>query len=71
MPQNKERQIASQSSLKLIQEWAVSCGYCLTMKDLVGVSVVLVDYVENGYTKELGDRLEKIDTYLQEQYKGK
>ena len=71
MAQNQSRQIATQSSLKLIQDWSQSCGYCLTMKDLVGVSVVLVDYVENGYTKELGDRLEKIDTYLQEQYKGK
>jgi len=71
MAQNKERQIASQSSLKLVLDWSKECGYCLSMKDLVGVSVVLVDYVENGYSKELGDRLMKIDDYLQEQYKGK
>lgn len=71
MPQSKERQIATQSSLKLVQEWSQSCGYCLDMKDLVGVSVVLVDYVENGYSKAMGERLEKIDSYLQEQYSKK
>jgi len=70
MAQNKERQIASQSQLKLALDWSTGCGHCLSLKDLVGISVVLTDYVENGYSKELGDRLEKIDKYLQEQYKG-
>ena len=70
MAQNKDRIIATQSQLKMTQEWAEACGYCLTLKDLVSVSVVLVDYVENGYSKELADRLEKVDKYLQEQYKG-
>lgn len=68
--QNKERQIATQSQLKLTLDWANSCGYCLTLKDLVSVSVVLVDYVENGYSKELKERLEKVDKYLEDQYKG-
>ena len=70
MAQNKERQIMAQSQLKMAQEWANSCGYCLTLKDLVSISVVLVDYCENGYSKELGDRLNKVDDYLQKQYKG-
>lgn len=70
MAQNKERMIAAQSQLKLTQEWARDCGYCLSLADLVKVSTVMVDYVENGYSKELGERLEKVDTYLQEQYKG-
>ena len=64
MAQNKERQIATQSSLKLVNEWAISCGKCLTLKELVSISVVVVDYVENGYTQALGERFEKIDEYL-------
>jgi len=64
MAQNKERQIAAQSSLKLVNEWSVSCGKCLTLKELVSISVVLVDYVENGYSNALGERFEKIDEYL-------
>jgi len=64
MAQNKERQIAAQSSMKLVLEWANSCGTCLTMKELVGMSVVIVDFVENGYSKEIGERLEKIQEHL-------
>ena len=63
MGQSKERQIASQSSLKLVLDWASSCGKCLTMKELVGVSVVIVDYVENGYTAELGKRVYTIQDH--------
>ena len=62
--QSKERQIASQSSLKLVNEWAVSCGKCLTLKELVGITNVMVDYVEQGYTKELGNRLDTIQEHL-------
>jgi len=65
MAQSKERQIASQSSMKLVLDWSTSCNKCLTMKELVGMSVVLVDYVENGYSKELGDRLDKIQDHIE------
>lgn len=70
MAQSKDKQIMAQSQLKMAQEWSQSCGYCLTLKDLVSVSVVLMDFCENGYTKELGERLNKVEEYLNEQYKG-
>jgi hypothetical protein len=34
------------------------------MRDLVAITEVMVDYVSNGYTKELGERLNKIDEYI-------
>ena len=64
MAQSKERQIASQSSMKLVLDWATSCGKQLSIKDLVGISVVMVDYIENGYDKELGKRLEVIQDHI-------
>lgn len=64
MAQNKDRQIASQSSMKLVLDWANSCNKCLTMKELVAMSVVIVDFVENGYTSEIGNRLEKIQDHI-------
>jgi len=66
MAQSKDRMIAAQSSLKLVNEWAVSCGRCLTLKKLVSETNVIVDYIENGYSKEIGQRLETIDKYLDE-----
>jgi len=64
MAQNKDRQIASQSSMKLVLDWANSCNKCLTMKELVAMSVVIVDFVENGYSSEIGNRLDKIQEHL-------
>lgn len=64
MARTKEQQIVAQSTLKLVLEWSNTCGYCLSLKDLCAVSRVVEDYVENGYTKELGDRLEKVDDYI-------
>jgi len=64
MAQSKERQIASQSSLKLVNEWTISCNQCLTLKELISITNVVVDYVENGYSKEIGERLSTIDNYL-------
>lgn len=63
MARTKEQQIVAQSSLKLVLEWSNTCGYCLDLKDLCGISRVIEEYVENGYTKELGERLEKVDEY--------
>lgn len=63
-PQSKERQIASQSSLKLVLDWSTSCNKCLNLKELVAITNVIVDYVEIGYTKEIGERLEKIQEHL-------
>jgi len=68
--QSKDRQIASQSTLKLVQEWASNNNYKMTLKDIMSISVVLVDYVENGYSKELAERMDKVDKYIETQYKG-
>jgi hypothetical protein len=64
MAQSKERMIAAQSSLKLVLEWGNSCDKCLTLKELVAITNVIVDYVEGGYTKEIGVRLENIQEHL-------
>ena len=64
MAQNKDRQIATQSSLKLVLEWSTSCEKCLTLKELVGITNVIVDYVENGYTAEIGKRLDAIQEHI-------
>jgi len=64
MAQSQSRQIATQSQLKLVLDWSTSCNKCLTLKELVSITNVLVDYVENGYSKEIGDRLNTIQEYL-------
>jgi len=64
MKNNTGAAIARQSQLKLITEWSKDCGVCLTLKDLIAITNVMVDYVENGYSKDLGTRLEAVDNYI-------
>ena len=66
MKNNTGAAIARQSQLKLITEWSKDCGVCLTLKDLIAITNVMVDYVENGYSKDLGTRLEAVDKYMNE-----
>ena len=64
MKNNTGASIARQSQLKLIHEWSKDCGICISLKDMVAITNVMVDYVENGYSKEIGTRLESIDQYV-------
>ena len=64
MAQSKERQISTQSNLKLVVEYMNSCDKCLTMVEIVQITTVLNDFVENGYSKTLIDRFDKIDQII-------
>lgn len=64
MAQSKERQISTQSNLKLIVEYMNSCDKCLSLVEIVQITTVLNDFVENGYSKTLLDRFEKIDQII-------
>jgi len=71
MARTKEQQIVSQSTLKLVLEWSNTCGYCLTLEDLCAVSRVVEDYVENGYSKDIREKLAKVDDYIKGKENGK
>jgi len=64
MAQSKELQIATQSNLKLVVEYMNSCEKCLSMVEIIQITTVLNDFVENGYSKSLSDRFEKIDQII-------
>jgi hypothetical protein len=64
MAQSKEKQISTQSNLKLVVEYMNSCDKCLTMVEIVQITTVLNDFVENGYSKALIDRFDKIDQII-------
>lgn len=62
--EKKQIMIIRQSQLKLVLDWAQTCEKCLSAKELIQVSEVFVDYVSNGYSKEIASRMDKIDEYL-------
>jgi hypothetical protein len=62
--QKNQESIVRQSTLKFVGDYCKMIGTPLTLKEVVGVTNVLVDYCQNGYSKELGERLDKIDTHI-------
>lgn len=62
--QSTARQIATQSNLKFMMEFIQYGNYQLTLKEIAAAVNVLNDFVECGYSRDLGGRLDKIDEYL-------
>lgn len=65
---NTQDSIVRQSTLKFVGDYCKMIGTPLTLKEVVGVTNVLVDYCINGYSKEIGERLSKIDGHIQTKF---
>jgi hypothetical protein len=62
--QKTQVSIIRQSQIKLVVEYARMIGTPMTLKEIVGITNVLVDYIEQGYSKEMGERLDNIDKHI-------
>ena len=62
--QKTQDSIVRQSTLKFVGDYCRMIGTPLTLKEVVGITNVLTDYCQNGYSKELGERLDKIDNHI-------
>jgi len=63
--QKNQESIVRQSTLKFVGEYCRLIGTPLKLKEIVGITNVLTDYCQNGYSKEMGERLSKIDKHIQ------
>jgi len=66
--EKNQSSIVRQSTLKFVGDYCKMIGTPLTLKELVGVTNVIVDYCENGYTKELGERLDRVDAAIRAKF---
>jgi len=66
--QKNQESIVRQSTLKFVGEYCRMIGTPLTMKEIVGITNVLTDYCQNGWSKELGEKLDKIDKHIQSKF---
>jgi len=64
MAQSQGKQISTQSNLKLLVEYMQCRDKCLTLVELMQITTVLNDFVENGYSKELQERFEKVEQVI-------
>lgn len=68
MGQDTQNSIVRQSSLKFVQDYQRTIGVPLKLKELIGITNVIVDYCQNGYNKDLAEKLDKIDDYIQKKF---
>jgi hypothetical protein len=66
--EKNQQSIIRQSSLKMVTDYCKLIGTPLSLKELIGVTNVVVDYCENGYSKELGERLDRVDTAIRAKF---
>ena len=60
--------IVRQSSLKFVQDYQRTIGCPLSLKEILGITNVIVDYCQQGWSKELGEKLDKIDLHIQSKF---
>jgi len=68
---DKDKQIIRQSQLKLALDYYNTCGICPTMSDLIKTTTMLEDFVINGYSKDMVSKFEKLDAFINSEYRGK
>lgn len=56
--------IVNQSMMKFTSDYLKQINLNLPLKDVIAITNVLSDYCVNGYSKELGGRLEAIDKFI-------
>jgi hypothetical protein len=63
-----QESIVRQSTLKFVGEYCRMIGTPLTLKEIVGITNVLTDYCQEGYSAEIGKRLDSIDKHISKRF---
>jgi hypothetical protein len=58
--------IARQSSLKFVMEYLQMVNMPIGLSEITGISELITEYVINGRTPEVRERLKSFDNYLTE-----
>jgi len=67
---DKDRQIIRQSMSKFSLQYFNSCKICPSLTDIIKTTTMLEDFVINGYSKEMISKFEKLDEFLNSEYRG-
>lgn len=70
MATEKDKQIIRQSQLKFVADYFSMCGICPTLGDLVKVTTMMEKYVIEGYSTDIMSSFERIEKFIDEQYRG-
>jgi hypothetical protein len=60
-----QESIVRQSQLKFVLDYTTLMGVKLSLKDIIGITNVLVDFCLNGWSTDLRKRVEACDEHIQ------
>ena len=60
----RQKMIIRQSQLKMAWEYTQGCGKCLTPVELLHVTELFAQYVEEGYNDKIKERFTKLGEFL-------
>jgi hypothetical protein len=66
-----QESIVRQSSLKFVQEYANNLGSSLTLKETFSIANIVADYCQNGWSKDLGTKVDMLDKHIKDKYQDK
>jgi len=66
--QDTQRIIVAQSMLKFVQEYAKQIGVNLKLKEMVRITQILSDFCVTGGTKEVYDKLDLVDKFIEDKF---
>jgi hypothetical protein len=66
----ESQKIVFQNQSHLVERYFHNCGICPTLKDIGLGTDLMVRFATEGYSKELGEVMDRFDEYIQDKYKG-
>jgi len=67
---SKDAIIARQSMSRLALDYFNTCNICPSLADLIKVTTMLEKFVTDGYSKDMVDKFESMDSFIAKEYKG-
>lgn len=71
MAKTKEESIVFQNQSHLVQQHFQNCGICPDLLDICLATDLMVEFGTKGFSKELKERFDKMETYIQSKYQHK
>jgi hypothetical protein len=67
----ESQKIVFQNQSHLVERYFNNCGICPTLKDIGLGTDLMVRFATEGYSKQLGEVMDRFDEYIQDKYKEK
>ena len=68
---NTQNQIIRQSQLKFVADYFKMCDICPSLTDIMSITTMMEKYVLEGYSPDIKASFERIDKFIDDEYRGR